>query len=128
MTSNTIVDRTKELLATPATRLALDDHVTAVLRRTLDALSADTFSVAGNEGEQDFTVRVTAYDAAVADLRSIVVLLARWGDRDAALLLEKVFARLVDRANRDHGGSVVWLRLAWYPTASILYAAGIAAL
>jgi hypothetical protein len=123
-----IIARTKELLASPAMRIELDDHVTGILRATLDALSADTFAVAGQEGEQSFAARVAAYDAAVADLQETVILLSRWGDLDGTILLEKVFARLIDRANRDHAGTVVWLRLAWYPVALLLYAAGIAAL
>jgi hypothetical protein len=94
MTGSTSLERTTQLLASPATRIELDDHVTVILRTTLDAVSTKTFSVSGTEGEQDFAARVAAYDAAVAELRDTVILLARWADRDGIILLEKIFARL----------------------------------
>jgi hypothetical protein len=50
--------KTKELLASPNTRIELDDHVTGIIRAALDTLSAQTFAVAGQEGEQIFAVRV----------------------------------------------------------------------
>src|SRR5437016_3787752 len=112
MTGMTSLERTKQLLASPNTRIELDDHVTALLRTTLDGVSTDAFSVEATKGEQDFAARIAAYDAATAELRDSVILLARWADIDGIILLEKIFGRLAERAHRDHSGTVVWIRLA----------------
>jgi hypothetical protein len=54
-------------------------------------------------------------------------LLARWGDAEGRLQLEKIFLRLAETA-KSGGGTVVWLQLRWYPLLVLMYAAGIAAL
>jgi hypothetical protein len=111
----------------PRQRIALDAFVNRELRAALESLSPEQFPVTGAASQEDFAKRIEAYDAAINDLIPIVILLVRWGDREGLLQLEKIFSRLAETAP-DGGGTVVWLRLRWYPLLVLLYAAGIAAL
>src|SRR3989442_5300624 len=120
----TLADQAKELLADPRQRIALDAFVNEHLRAALEALSAEHFPVTGGGTNQDFVKRVAAYEDAVCDLTEIVILLARWGDAEGRLQLEKIFLQLPETA-KSGGGTVVWLQLRWYPLLVLMYAAGI---
>ncbi|NPV20372.1 hypothetical protein [Bradyrhizobium aeschynomenes] len=122
-----VADRAKKLLADPAKRIDLDALVNEVLGAALDALSQEKFPPTGdNPDKENFSKRIAAYEAAIADLLPLVILLARWGDEEGRLQLEKIIARAAETAP-DGGGTVVWLRLRWYPVWMLIYAAGIAA-
>lgn len=54
-------------------------------------------------------------------------MLARWGEADQLNLLEKIFARIAE-TEKPTGGTVLWLRLNWYPILLLMYSAGISAL
>jgi hypothetical protein len=122
-----VADRTKELLADPRERITLDTFVNAHLRAVLEALSPEHFPVTGGGTNQDFIDRVARYEDAVRDVMVIAILLARWGDAEGQLQLEKIFLRVVETV-RSSGGTVAWLNLRWYPLIVLMYAAGIAAL
>lgn len=53
--------------------------------------------------------------------------MARWGDAEQLLQLEKILCRLVE-IDKGSAGIRVWLSLNWYPVIAIMYAAGISAL
>jgi hypothetical protein len=72
--------------------------------------------------------RLKQYEATVEDLTTIVILLARWAERNQLTLIEKMFARLAEVDKFGSGGIKPWLRLGWYPIALLMYAGGIAAL
>jgi hypothetical protein len=122
-----VSERAKQLLSEHRQRIALNDFVNHHLRRTLEALSVKNFPLNEGGSKDDFVKRIEAYEAAIGDLQAIAILIARWGDADASLQLEKILSRI---ANADKGasGSVVWLQLRWYPVLVLMYAAGIAAL
>ena len=91
------------------------------------ALSLEHFPANGSTTKEEFAKRVAAYEAAISDLKVIVILLARWGNSEHLLLLEKILSRLAE-VDKSDGGTVIWLRLGWYPLLVLMYAGGIAAL
>jgi hypothetical protein len=122
-----VSERAKELLADPRHRIELDSFVNEHVRRALKALSVEYFPVTGGAGPDDFVKRIAAYEAAIRDVQTIAILLARWGDAEGMLQLAKILARIAD-ANNAAGGTVLWLRLAWYPLIVLIYGAGITGL
>jgi hypothetical protein len=123
----TVSDRAKALLADPSKRIELDDFINGQVREAMAALSLEHFPATGTINKEEFAKRVSAYEAAVGDLETIVILLARWGNSEHLLLLEKILSRLAE-VDKGNGGTVVWLRLGWYPLLVLMYAGGIAAL
>src|SRR5581483_71679 len=122
-----VADRAKTLLADPAKRIELDALVNEVLAPALDALSQDNFPPTGESPDKEnFIKRIAAYEAAIADLLPLTVLLARWGEEEGRLQLEKIISRVAETAP-DGGGMVLWLRLRWYPVWMLIYAAGVTA-
>lgn len=123
----TISDTAKRLIADPAQRIALDDFINPILQDTIGALNTEHFplnEVASNEG---FVKRVVAYEAAIQNVQTLAILLARWGNPEQLLLLEKIFARMAE-VDKGNGGVILWLRLGWYPILVLMYSAGMAAL
>jgi hypothetical protein len=128
-TTRTIAEEMKELLPNPVNRIKLDDFVSMHLKKFLEATSPEHFPTRGATFQQaDFLKRLERYEELTGDLRQIVILLAKWGDREHLLLLEKIFTRLAEGVQRESDGLNVWLRLNWYPLQVLMYAAGIAAL
>jgi hypothetical protein len=122
-----VADRAKELLADPRERIVLDAFINAHLRAVLEGLSPEQFPVTGGGNNQDFIRRVARYEDAVRDVMVIAILLARWGEAEGQLQLEKIFLRVAETV-RPSGGTVAWLNLRWYPLIVLMYAVGIAAL
>jgi hypothetical protein len=102
--SQPVAERAKELLADPRLRIALDGFVNKHLRAALEVLSPARFPLTGGEAK-DFKHRVAAYEDAIRALLEIVILLARWGDVDGRLQLEKILSRLAETAAVS-GGAV----------------------
>jgi hypothetical protein len=127
MAETEISKRAKQLLSERRHRIELDDFVNEYLQQTLDALSVKNFPLSGNASNEDFIKWTAAYESTIGDLQSIAILLARWGDADGLLQLEKILARVAN-AEKGGSGSVVWLQLGWYPVLVLMYLAGIAAL
>jgi hypothetical protein len=118
----------KDLLADPKNRIRLDDFVSECIRAFLEATSLSQFPVQGGTVDAAaFVDRIKRYEAALSDLKSIVILIARWGDAEGLLVLEKVFARLAE-ADKGSNGFKYWISLGWYPLGVLMYCAGIAAL
>lgn len=122
-----IPDQAKQFIASPVQRIELDAFVNVCLRHTIEALSLERFPAAGNPTNDEFAKRIASYEAAIRDIQTIVVLLARWGDRDQLLQIEKILCRLVE-VDKGGAGTRLWLRLNWYPILALMYAGGIAAL
>jgi hypothetical protein len=120
-------EHTKALLVDPLKLIELDDYINGHLRKAMADLSLEKFSPNGVPSNEEFTKRITTYETAIANLQTIVILLARWGNSDHLLLLEKIFSRLAE-VDKGSGGTIIWLRLGWYPLVVLMYAAGIAAL
>ena len=125
---DTVAVTLKGLLATPSQQIPLDDFVSARIRAALEATSLERFPVEGvTPTNEAFASRVTDYEAAIADLATMAVLMGRWCTAEQIPILEKTLGRFAE-GGKASGGSVLWLRLGWYPTLYLMYAAGVAAL
>jgi hypothetical protein len=121
----------KELLSDSKNRIKLDDFVTEHIKKFITATSIQNFPVQdGNSVEklkEDFLDRVKQYEELVVDLQQIVILLARWGDTEQLLLLEKIFTHLSE-TDKGSSGLTIWIHFGWYPIQILMYSAGISAL
>jgi hypothetical protein len=127
MGRQSIADQAKQLIADHLQRIELDTFVNECLRRAIGALSLERFPAVGNPTNDEFAERIASYEAAIRDIQTIVVLLARWGDRDQLLQIEKILCRLAE-VDKGGAGTRLWLRLNWYPILALIYAGGMAAL
>jgi len=124
----TVTDTMKELLSDPAKRIRLDDFVSLHIRHFLDATDLRHFPIQGsNRQRESFVERLNSYEELSKNLQQIVILLAKWGDSDQLLLLEKMFTRLAE-ADKGSSGLVNWIKFTWYPIQILMYSAGIGAL
>jgi len=129
MNKKSTTEMMKEMLSDPTKRIALDDFVTEHVKQFVIATSPEHFPAQGSNIQQsDFNDRVKRYEEAAKDLELIVILLARWGDKDHIDLLGKIFSRLAESVERESSGLTLWLHLNWYPLQILMYAAGISAL
>lgn len=123
-----IIETMKELIANPINRIKLDDFVATHTKLFIENTSLERFPIQGsNIQSEEFVDRLHRYEEAVRDLQQIVILLARWGDREDLLLLEKIFQRTTEM-DRGSSGLVDWQNLSWYPTLILMYSSGIAAI
>ena len=123
-----VVEAVKELLSDPSKRIKLDDFISLHIRRLLDATDLRHFPMEGVKLQpEQFIDRVNKYEEVSKDLQRIVILLAKWGNSEQLLLLEKIFTRLAE-ADKGGSGLIVFLRLTWYPILLLMYSAGISAL
>jgi hypothetical protein len=120
-------DQLKGLISNPSEKIRLNDLISNLIRQTTAELGPDKFSPNGLVTREEFAARLQRYEVAILDLENAVILLAHWAEPSQVRLLERVFSRLGE-AERPAGGTVVWLRLAWYPITLLMYAAGISAL
>ena len=125
---DTVAETVKQQLATPSQQIRLDDFASAHVRVALDATSLDRFPVQGvSLTNEAFSSRVAGYEAAIADLATMAVLMGRWCTPEQLPILEKTLCRFAE-GDKGSNGTVLWLRLGWYPTLYLMYAAGVAAL
>ena len=118
----------KHLLATPSEQIRLDDFVSAHVRAALDATSLERFPVQNvSVTNETFGSRVSDYEAAIANVATVAVLMGRWCTVEQLPILEKMLGRLAE-GDKGSSGSVLWLHLGWYPVLYLMYSAGIAAL
>ena len=124
----TVAGTLKELLSTPTQHIRLDDFVSAHVRGALQVLNVERFPVQGvTTSREEFASRLAAYEAAIAAVATITVLMGRWCTPEQLPILERMLARLAE-SDKGSAGSVLWLRLGWYPILYLMYAGGVAAL
>ncbi|MCL5772674.1 MAG: hypothetical protein M1479_10455 [Actinobacteria bacterium] len=122
------IEEMKELLSDPKNRIKLDDFVTKYLRAFLEATNLEHFPIQGsNVQKEDFLDRMRKYEEVVKDLQQIVILLARWSEREQLTILEKAFSRIAE-ADKGSSGINFWIHFCWYPIQILMYSAGLAAL
>lgn len=117
----------KEYLSDPRLRIRLDDLATREVRGVVQSLRQSEFSMTATVTNEDFAERLRRYESAVARLKIVTTLVARWGNPEHQPILERIISRLAD-GNEITGGKVVWLGLRWYPILLLMYSGGIAAL
>ena len=73
---DTVAETVKQLLATPSQQIRLDDFASAHVRVALDATGLERFPVQDvSLTDEAFASRVTGYEAAIADLATMAVLM-----------------------------------------------------
>jgi hypothetical protein len=123
----TLADVLKRLIASPSEKIRLNDFVSTLLRAAADRLSQTKFPPTGARTNDEFASRIQRYEDAVADLVIAVILLAHYAQPDHVVLIEKILARVAE-FDKPQAGTIVWIRLNWYPVLVLMYAAGISAL
>lgn len=127
-TNKTTIETMKELLADPKNKIKLDDFVSENIKKFLATTNLRQFPVEGiTPNKEEFLERMKRYEEAVRELQQIVILLAKWGEPEQILLLEKVFSRLAE-VDKGIGGYTLWINFGWYPLQILMYSGGIAAL
>lgn len=116
----------KSLLAEEDQSIALHDFLMDEVREFLSKTGEDNFAVAGGYSQDELLERISRYESATEHLSILLACLAYWAKPTHSALLQKSFARMVDRLD-SRGGLVNWLNLRWYPIIQCLYTAGIAA-
>lgn len=124
--SDEFLNAVKALVVDPLRRIELDDLVTLELGAALTALSEFSLSEPSFSAETA-SDRVMRMSAITSRLRTIAILVVRWGSTASLPTLQKIFSRLAD-ANQRNGGTDGWVALSWFPFVLVSYAAGIAAL
>ena len=127
-TNQTTANTMKELLSDSKNRIKLDDFITEHIKNFISVTSIENFPVQGvNFLKEDFLERMKLYEESVMDLQQISILLARWGDTEQILLLEKIFIHLSE-TEKGSSGLTGWIHFGWYPVQILMYSAGISAL
>jgi len=124
-----IGEQAKAFLAKPAERIHLDDLVIQCLRRTTRAISPANYPAQyrqGTSANEQFAERIKRYEYDVTDLETLAILLVKWADPEQLHLVEKIFSTLGE-IDMPRAGTVGFMKLAWYPVACVMYAAGISA-
>ncbi|KUK66638.1 MAG: hypothetical protein PHQ76_05030 [Caldisericia bacterium] len=122
------IEEMKELLAEPKNRIKLDDFVTKQLKDFINKTSFEQFSAQdSNLQKNDFLDRLKRYEEILKDFQRILILLARWGNKEQLLILKKCFKRLAEIENGSFN-SGIWAHLRWFPIQVLMYSSGIAAL
>jgi hypothetical protein len=124
----TLIDDVKRLLASPASRIELDD----VIRDELARLSAELREPRFARDEQTIseeTVQrcLSAYEEASENACAIGALVARWEDASNVQLLCRFFTGLAD-INDGASGTAVWIAASWIPFLRLMYATGLSAI
>ena len=123
----TVADTLKRLIANPSERIRLNDYISDLLRRAVEHLNQKNFPTSGPVTAEEFASRLQRYEDAIVEIQLAAILIAHWATPDQITLLERLFARIAE-ADKPQGGTVVWLRLAWYPVFLLMYSAGISGL
>ena len=124
----TIIEEMKELLSDPKNRIKLDDFVLQHIKIFLSEVDLQHFPIQGiNPDRENFLDRLQKYEKITKNLQQLVILLAKWGDQNQLLLLQKVFDRLAE-TDKGSSGLIFWIKFGWYPLQILMYSSGIAAL
>lgn len=123
---DTVENVLKRLLPDPAARIRLDDCITELIKTTVGELSPEEFPAHDAVTPSEFTARIQRYESAVSDLELSSIVLARWAEPQQLQLLQRILQR-VGEVERHPGGTVLWIRLSWYPLMALIYAAGLSA-
>lgn len=124
-----LADTLKQLIPEPRERIRLDDLVNYEIRGALDDLNPELFPTDQSPINADtIGTRLARYEQAVDRLRTVAILLARWGNAEQRPTLARIVARLADQASVRSGGYVAWAGLQWHPVLFLIYTGGVAAL
>lgn len=121
------IERCKQLLAEESSSILLHDFIMNEVKIFLAGTSDDNFAVQGKFSQDELLERISRYEEVGGDLAILSACLAYWAKESHFPIIQKLFARSIDRLDVS-GGLVVWINLRWYPMIVALYCAGIAAI
>lgn len=126
-TSN-IIEKVKEYISDDRYRIQLDDLITKELKKTLPKLSKEFFPLEGTEtNTEKILERLKSYENLISNLSSISIALSHWGNDKQLPVLNKIIERISDNIEMK-GGTIIWLKLRWYPLFILFYCSGISAI
>lgn len=118
-----IVPATKRYVSDDRFRVRLFETIAQETRRVLLELDGKDVKASANWSDDEFRRRVGVYDDAFSDLCQAAGLVGRWGGTGSSEVLPHAIKRTCDCL--ESGGNTGWLKLQWYPTLLLFYAAGI---
>lgn len=122
-----VVAAAKRYVADDRYRLRLFDAVADEVRRVVDALKSEQFSVMPPWSQEAFRSRIAAFDGTVADLCITQAVIGRWGGATSHASLTLAVRHLCEGLEVE-GGNERWRALQWYPVLLLFYASGVAAI
>ena len=128
---NTLENRVKSYLSDKTLTIQLHDLSVQYTRRFLDETTSDHFPISEiTPSDEELINRLTRYEACTTDIRTIMILVAHWGDLDSQRLIRNTVGRMTDFIGPEVGVpySSFWIELRWYPVILMSYATGIAAI
>jgi len=109
------VSRAKRYLAKPEYRIRLADLVSDETDRIIKRLDQDDMGTQGNFSPEEFQRRVAVYESTSESLAKISGLIGRWGDSAQIDMVTDAIRAIVDHAESNMGGLVVFLEMRRYP-------------
>lgn len=116
------VSRAKKYLAKPEHRIQLSDLVSEEVERITDRLEQDDMGTQGTFSPEEFQRRVAVYESATEAIAKVCGLIGRWGDGAQLDLVTDAIRTIVDHAEGNMGGLVVWVEMRRYPAVLLFQA------
>ncbi len=123
--TESLIEKTKELISDPKLRIHLHDLVADEIRETQSLISAEHFPPEGTWNQEEFVSRLDKYETAIENLTAMSVVLGYWGTDEHRDIMTLPIRRLSDPI-QPIGGSTALLALRWYPIHLLTYSMGIA--
>lgn len=121
------IENAKELLADSSASIRLHDFIIDEVKRFLTNTSDEHFPLQDPYSQEKLVERIANYDSSISELSGLMCCLAYWAGSPHQVIIQKAFARLVDRIE-SQTGIRAWLDLRWYPIIRSLYCSGVAAI
>lgn len=121
------VERIKEYLSNPSSRIKLDDMINNELRSVVAKLNdGDIFSNDTSYSAEEFIDRIQKYEEIIHKLALLLSCLTYWGQREHAATIKKIITRLGESIE-SKSGLIIWQKLKWYPIVYLIYCGGMSA-
>ena len=131
ITENTLENRVKSYLSDKTLTIQLHDLAVQYTRKYLEETTLDHFPVLEiTFSDEEFIKRLARYEACTTDLRTIMILVAHWGNSDYQQFIRNPIRRMTELPRPGLGVPYLsfWTDLCWYPIILTSYATGIAAI
>ena len=125
LSTQAAVETIKRYMVNREHRIRLADHIDTVVRRLLDAVGDDVFTMHGSPNQESFTARVESYEGACSTLMAIAVVAGYWAEGEHFQDWDRAIRQIYD--TRQSSGNNVWLGLRNYPTYLLIHALGLGA-
>ncbi|PEA56055.1 peptidase C14 caspase catalytic subunit p20 [Bacillus pseudomycoides] len=122
------VERIKEYLSNPSSKIKLDDMINNELRSVIAKLNdEEAFSNNVSFSNEVFLDRLQKYEEIIHKLALLTSCLTYWGQKEHAPTIKKIITRLGESVESKSGYDV-WNKLKWYPIVYLIYCGGMSAI